>query len=130
MKCFYHPEREAVAICRACGRGVCRACALETETGIACRPDCAEGLSEKRALHAGLADSLRSAKRLNILGSLFSIGMGVVFLYVSFLGFGLVYDLILLLGIGFIVYGVVAQLLNIIIFLVARRKRNRSRNTD
>ena len=27
MKCFNHPEREAVATCQKCGKGLCRECA-------------------------------------------------------------------------------------------------------
>jgi len=43
--------------------------------------------------------------------------MGILFIYFSFLGFGLVYDFVLRLGISFAVYGIMAQLINVIIFL-------------
>jgi hypothetical protein len=37
MKCFYHPDADAVGLCKHCSRGVCRDCAAEREGGIACK---------------------------------------------------------------------------------------------
>lgn len=37
MKCFNHPEREAVATCQKCGKGLCRECA-EKYTPCMCEP--------------------------------------------------------------------------------------------
>ncbi len=28
MKCFNHPKEDAVAVCKSCGKGVCRECAI------------------------------------------------------------------------------------------------------
>ncbi len=35
MKCFNHPEREAVATCQKCGKGLCKECA-EKHTPCLC----------------------------------------------------------------------------------------------
>jgi len=121
MKCFNHQEREAVAVCRACGKAACQECVIETENGIACRQSCAGSLAERAEQIAGQAAHLKNLKRLNFLGSLFSIGMGLLFIYFSFLGYGVIYDLILLIGSGFIVYGIIAQLVNLIIFLKSKK---------
>jgi hypothetical protein len=123
MKCYNHSEREAVAICRACGKAVCQECGLETENGFACQQSCAKSLSGIHEHYAGQAAHLRNIKRMNFLGSLFSIGMGLLFIYFSFMGSGVVYDLILLLGAGFTLYGVVAQLVNMIIFLKSKNNK-------
>jgi hypothetical protein len=40
MKCFTHLGEEAVAVCRACGRGACAACAAEVRDTVACRGRC------------------------------------------------------------------------------------------
>jgi len=122
MKCFNHLEREAVAICKACGKAVCRECGLETENGIACQQSCAKTLSKKNKLHAKQAAHLKNIKRMNFLGSFFSIGVGILFIYFSSQGFGLVYDFVFLLGAGFIVYGIVAQLVNMVIFFKNKKK--------
>jgi len=54
---------------------------------------------------------------------LFSIGMGILFIYFSYHGFGPVYDFIFLLGTGFTVYGFMAQLANMVIFLKSKKKK-------
>jgi hypothetical protein len=45
MECFYHEGIAAVAICKNCCKGMCRACASDVGNGVACRDRC-----EKRAL--------------------------------------------------------------------------------
>jgi hypothetical protein len=40
MECFRHPGAAAVGVCKSCGRGLCRACAAEVGTGLACRDRC------------------------------------------------------------------------------------------
>lgn len=40
MKCFYHPDREAVGICSACSKGLCAGCATDMGRGLACRDRC------------------------------------------------------------------------------------------
>ena len=37
MKCYYHPETDAVGLCKHCQRGLCSACASERDGGLACR---------------------------------------------------------------------------------------------
>jgi Na+/serine symporter len=37
MKCFYHPDIDAVGLCKHCSRGICRDCVAEREDGLACR---------------------------------------------------------------------------------------------
>jgi len=123
MKCYNHPEKHGVAICKSCGRSICHECAHESGAGIACRQEsCINSLSEINEFHAGQAAHLKNMKRLNFLGSLFSIGMGILFIYFSSRGYGLVYDFIFLLGVGFIVYGIVAQFVNMIIFFNTRKR--------
>ena len=121
MKCYNHQEREAVSICRACGKAACQECARETENGIACRQSCARTLSVRSAHYARQDAHFKNLKRMNSLGSLFSIGMGLLFIYFSFMGYGVVYDLILLLGVGFTIYGFLAQLVNMIIFIKSKK---------
>ena len=116
MKCLNHPARDGVAICKACGKAICRECAQESEGGIACQQSCIDTLSKKNELYSKQAAHLKNLQRMNFLGSFFSIGMGILFIYFSSQGFGLVYDFIFLLGVGFTVYGIVAQFVNMVIF--------------
>ena len=47
MKCFQHSDDDAVGVCKACYKGVCRHCAADLGRGLACRGVCEE---EVRAL--------------------------------------------------------------------------------
>jgi hypothetical protein len=40
MRCFYHGDVEAVAVCKACGHGVCHDCCADAGTSTACRNRC------------------------------------------------------------------------------------------
>lgn len=40
MKCFYHHDNIAVAICKSCSRAVCPVCAVDVPPGIACINRC------------------------------------------------------------------------------------------
>ena len=54
MRCFYHRDTDAIAVCRYCGRGVCDACVAEVDKVSACRDRCE---SDVTALHIMLARS-------------------------------------------------------------------------
>lgn len=47
MKCFNHPEREAVATCQKCGKGLCKECA-EKYTPCMCDPCAAQDKRERQ----------------------------------------------------------------------------------
>ena len=40
MNCYNHPDRSAVGVCLACGRGLCQDCAAEVVSFLACREHC------------------------------------------------------------------------------------------
>ncbi len=40
MKCFYHPEVDAVGLCKGCHRGLCIDCLADVPPGVACRGKC------------------------------------------------------------------------------------------
>jgi hypothetical protein len=40
LKCFYHHDADAVALCKNCARGLCPQCAAEVLDGLACRGKC------------------------------------------------------------------------------------------
>ncbi len=46
--CFYHPDREAVAVCSKCGKPLCKECALEYNGKIYCK-DCLEEIKKEDA---------------------------------------------------------------------------------
>jgi len=40
MRCFYHQDREAVGVYKACGKGICAECAVDLGEGLACKTRC------------------------------------------------------------------------------------------
>jgi hypothetical protein len=56
-RCFFHPDRPAVAICVSCKRPVCASCSTLWE-GIHCCVDC---LAARRAQTGGRGALLRTA---------------------------------------------------------------------
>ncbi len=40
MKCFNHPQIDAVGLCTACNRGLYADCAVDMERGLACKDRC------------------------------------------------------------------------------------------
>ncbi|QDU20578.1 hypothetical protein [Urbifossiella limnaea] len=80
MNCFAHQAAPAVGICRACGKGVCAACAADTGAGLAC-----PGACEDRVLLLGrMVDSnarvMRTADRQVWSSGMLGVVMGVLFL--------------------------------------------------
>ena len=42
MRCFYHQDKEAVGLCKSCGKGLCAECAVDLGKGLGCRGRCEE----------------------------------------------------------------------------------------
>ncbi len=49
MKCYYHPDREAVAVCSVCGKPLCAECAHEYKGKIYCKECLAKVKEEEKA---------------------------------------------------------------------------------
>ena len=60
MKCFNHPERDAVATCQKCGKGLCRDCA-EKYTPCMC-DSCAAQVQKNRQQQAKNREDQRKQK--------------------------------------------------------------------
>jgi len=43
MKCYYHPEIDAVATCTTCGKAICQSCAVNVAGRLVCQPCLASG---------------------------------------------------------------------------------------
>ena len=64
MKCYYHEGVDAVALCQACHRGLCRDCAVDVGFTTSCRDRCeSEVLS-----HVALFEQGQKAYGANSLG--------------------------------------------------------------
>ena len=113
MLCYYHPEQDAVGICKHCGRGLCTECAALVEDVLACRDRHEEpvrglNLSADRAFQQATrlgSGYIRNAVFYGLVGLLFA-GFGVM--QYRFLGLQAVF--FMLIGV-FLLYASVANYL-------------------
>lgn len=91
MNCYYHPNQPAVGLCKHCQRGLCSACAAESDESLACKDRHEE---QVHALDALTKHNLLQARRLGsvyrrnaifyfLVGALFA---GFGFLQIRWLG--------------------------------------------
>ena len=50
MKCFSHADKDALAICKICLKGVCSGCAQDFEVGVSCPGRCAQEMEKQVAM--------------------------------------------------------------------------------
>ncbi|MEZ5426327.1 MAG: hypothetical protein R2747_08690 [Pyrinomonadaceae bacterium] len=111
MRCFNHPDVEAVGSCKSCCKGLCAGCATDLGHGLACEShiDAVENLNLliERNVRVGNIN-----KRGKLITPLFLGFMGILFLFSGVISgthtttFGIV------MGIGFVIFAVVTLLVN------------------
>jgi hypothetical protein len=84
MKCFVHDQADAVAVCKHCGKALCRACAVDRPPGgVSCRGSCEEQTRLAWAqLHQGRATAAANRAMLALLGA-GSAGLGVLVILIG-----------------------------------------------
>jgi hypothetical protein len=102
MKCYYHPDRDAVGSCKACSKGLCPECAVDVGRGLACREQCE---SYVRALIALVDRNIKFAAGGAWLYS-FLIILGLIFAIHGLLMYRTV-DFGVVSGVCFIAWGTV-----------------------
>ena len=87
MECYRHAPTAAVAVCKTCGRAICRTCASDSGFAVTCSTECAKDASDAREIE-------QRSKRIYGIGSVrrrLPTAVLVWLLFtVVFLGFGLV----------------------------------------
>jgi|GEM_PF-5632799 len=78
MKCYYHPDRDAVAVCSVCKKPLCNECAHNVNGKIYC-PDCFKGLS---------LDKAARDKSLMIVAIVIVVTAAIIFAMISYRGAG------------------------------------------
>ena len=121
MRCFNHPAREAVAIFTACDKAICPQYKLESENGFACQQSCAKILSEKKRPACQIGAPVKHRKTNEFSERFFLHRHGHPSYIFSLREFRLLYVLVFLLGAGFVVYGVITQFLNMILFFKSKK---------
>lgn len=112
MLCFNHPDRQAIGICKACQRGLCRDCATDLEHGIACK-------DKHEAQVNALEKIVRQSEKIysvtpktRYAAPLFYGFMGVVFAGLGLLSGNGFEDFAFILGCGFIAFAIYLSVYN------------------
>lgn len=106
MRCFNHPENEAVGICKSCQRGLCPECATDLGHGLACTGKHEEEVNTLQTIINQSAKIYAVTPKTRNAAPLFYGFMGVVFA-----GFGLlkgdgITDFSVVMGAGFIAFAI------------------------
>ena len=78
MRCFVHQDADAVAVCRACFKGVCAPCAVPVGASVACGSACAAKAAKLDRLASTAAPNARATQRTQ-----------AAFFFILFLGTGI-----------------------------------------
>jgi hypothetical protein len=83
MKCFRHVEMDAVAICRACSKGICTNCAVDLGHSVTCRGSCQTEASVVHGQILAGRRTFRMQERNRFVLPLWLGASGLVFLFVG-----------------------------------------------
>lgn len=82
MKCFYHPDVEAIGTCTNCGKAICADCSMEVGGKLVCKPCTEKMAAQCAAPPAPCRKEPALALLLSLIGGLVSgllIGLGQVY---------------------------------------------------
>lgn len=107
MNCFRHQDRQAVAICRNCGKATCPLCATDSTYGIACSSQCVHELSQGEQLDARLRQSFGVGTRPPVPASVptyffFGLILTMTGIYLSFTNADIDYVSFAMAGVFFV----------------------------
>ncbi|MEI8196488.1 MAG: hypothetical protein WCI73_11315 [Phycisphaerae bacterium] len=86
MKCFYHPTVDAVALCKSCGRALCRECIAEVGMSCSCRGRCEEDVGALNDMVARGRTAYQKASATYLRTGIFVTLMGMIFLILGVIG--------------------------------------------
>ena len=78
MKCFNHHEKDAVAVCRHCGKALCPDCTVESEHGVSCSGRCERHMGDFNELLNRAEKDAQGYRSLGILLIVASIMMAIL----------------------------------------------------
>jgi hypothetical protein len=108
MKCFRHPENDAVGSCKHCAKGVCSQCVRDTGWGVACSEPCEHEVFALRSMIERNRKMYPLASKNHFRSAIWLAAMAAIFLgWGAFHGddlFLISMGVVMLLGAGFAVY--------------------------
>jgi len=112
MKCFNHPDINAIGVCNACSKGLCIECAADLGHGLACKNKHESKVEDIDMIISKNTKIYSSASKNTLIGPIFSLFMGIVFSGFGYFSKTSMTSLTFILGIGFIVFGAIVLVRN------------------
>ena len=112
MRCFRHPEKEAVGTCKACGKGLCVECVTDLGHGIACKDEHEELVETYNTIIEKNSQVYAAAPKNTLIAPAFYAFFGAVFTVYGLTSRQGVSSLTFVLGAGFIIFAVVIFIRN------------------
>jgi hypothetical protein len=111
VRCFNHPDREAIGSCKACSKGLCSDCAVDMEHGLACRGKHERAVENLHNMVARAAQVQATSGKVKYAAPIFYAFMGVFFCGFGYSREGL-RSFLFPLGAGFLVWSVFVFMAN------------------
>ena len=120
MKCFNHPEVDAVGICKSCARGLCHHCITEVGTSVSCKNRCESDVTAINDILQRGRVAYQKTSRSYQNSAIFMVLMGGIFLTLGVVRFNSSGPdfFLLTMGILFLGYGIA-------LFVTAKRFRQK-----
>jgi len=107
MKCFNHPDQDAVGLCKHCSKGLCVECASDLGHGLACKGSHERQVEDIDMLITRNTAIQTSAPKTTLTAPIFYLFTGIVFAGFGYFSTGRITNFPVVLGAGFIVFGVI-----------------------
>ena len=72
MKCYYHPDTDAITACSNCGKAICQTCAIDVTGRLICQTCLSSGTATRFP-----AQTIQPARSTNTL-AIISLVLGIV----------------------------------------------------
>lgn len=87
MRCYNHSNIEAVAVCRSCGRALCRDCTAEVGLSCSCKGRCESIVATMNDLVERGRTAYQKTSTLQLRNAVFVILLAIVFISLAVIRF-------------------------------------------
>lgn len=84
MKCYNHPEKDAIGVCKSCQKGICIDCSTIVGVSLACKDSCEEDVTfldymvqRNKKLYKNLGSQWIPSALINGVAGSFFLGFGL-----------------------------------------------------
>jgi hypothetical protein len=83
VKCYNHPDRDAIGTCSVCGQGICDSCSVKVGGKLYCKNDVERGLLSVSALQPPRSAATSATSIFFLVFAVFAFVTGLALIYIS-----------------------------------------------